>query len=115
MGVRFGGRAIDFSFQGSEVWYLRWCVLGSAEATGEGLFVFEKKTFVGGEKVNCFKTAACVEADGTHHFKSVDDAGNYLLVFTSDGRVNDVAETPIEGRVHICQPGRDCCTEVVES
>lgn len=78
-------------------------VLRSGEHTSHCLLVLEREALVGSENVHGLDAAVSVDSDSVHEADGVLHAVHDTFVLFLDGRVEDVAEVPIEGGVQIGQ------------
>ena len=87
---------------------------GVVEQASQRFFVLEKQTLVRGEELDGRELLVLVGANGMHETEHFLNAVNGYLVLGFEGRVANVAETPVERAVEVGDAGADGAADVVE-
>lgn len=78
------------------------------------MFVVEKKTFVTGVQVDRLQLSSGVCTNSPHEAQRLGDRRNDIGVLDLKLGIMNVAETPIERSMEICNAGREGCSNEIQ-
>ena len=84
------------------------------QKAGEGLFVFEKQSLVGGEEIYGVELVGLVRPDGVQEPQHVGNRGRGFRIFCAQVQILDMTQGPVKRTVEIRNPVAEGCAGVVE-